>query len=253
MPITVEEVEVDSNSTATDTITLPKPATGQDGDLFVAILGIYDDHWTITPPSGWTNETLQVDVAGTDRTAAIYYKDITDYSAEPASYDFVFDGGTEPCQGVLLCIRGADNDTNFEAGDANTAYDSGQDVACPDITTLTDDALVLIIALLAYNGTFGGTGWTVPSGTPTVTSHWSGGPAGGDSTVALAVGSYTQESAGATGARSWTNDYNSAADEIGMQFAIKAEEDAGGTIGGVTPSGQISRSISISRLKSGAI
>lgn len=219
MAITV--INTTTNVEAASTTNVVSKPTGQDDDVFVAVISCADDR-VVSAPGGWDTQLSVTSLTGYDRGMFIYTRVISDYSSEGSTYTFTTVANEGTCASII-CLRGVDTTTPKDADAVSeTPANVGTTIDAPTITTANDGALVISAALLRQYQRSGGT-WTVPSGTPTVTQQVDEycNPTGINS-HALAVGTYTVPSAGATGARTWTESDGQSTDEgIGAQFSLK--------------------------------
>jgi hypothetical protein len=156
-------------------IRFAKP-TGQDGDMFVVVIG--STNQGSISRSGWT--TVQSpDKGSPDRQIRMMMKVITNYAAESSSIDFR-NTDSVLMQGVLMCLRGADITTptfvRQGQGDDEPVNANSQ---TPSVTTTFDEAFILACtAIVDTSGRPGSDPFGSVSGTPTATIILDGVPAG---------------------------------------------------------------------------
>ncbi len=136
-------------------ISLPKPGTAEDGDVFQ--VGIYTTPYLVTvdTPAGWTLNAEVSDGYG-DGKLRIYTKVIPDVDAEPATFDFTIpEIGGQYVEGALARIVEATNvgnpveDVQISGGVVDSTQPS------PGVTTLGADRLIMRWGALARDFNIG--------------------------------------------------------------------------------------------------
>lgn len=108
------------------------------GDILVAFLVSDEDMGTVTPPAGWTELVAKFDNGDNSVTQASYWRSVN--QNEPTTYDWAW----TIAQGMaitLVQIRGADIADLIDA--TSTSTTSGTTHTSPNLTTLTEDTLIL--------------------------------------------------------------------------------------------------------------
>ena len=160
-PVIVEgSTQVFKSSGAGTTLTLPAPATIDNGDLLMVFVSVdYSgaDTGTITAPAGWTEVSAYERVnAGLDGIGAQgFYKFAS--NEDGLDYDFT-ESQDRASAAVLLRISGADQNDPFDV-QAEDSATSGEPSAS-SITTNVDDVYNIVVAAFDQNKTLN----TVPSG-----------------------------------------------------------------------------------------
>ncbi len=143
-------------NSATNSLAVSLPAGVAEGDLLLAHLAIDDDAPTFTPPAGWT-ELLAVDSGGfTPVTSATFWRIAG--ASEPANVTFSWSGGAEKGVGGIVAYA---NVADSWLGAGAYSWGSGSTGTAPDVTSPSDDTIV--IRLLASEDTNLG-GGTAPPG-----------------------------------------------------------------------------------------
>jgi len=198
-------------------IEIDKP-TGQNNDLFVAVVGSIDRN-TINPPSGWDLVLRKSDGDEADRQLLLYTKEIVNYSTEPSSYTWTQTNSEYWC-GFITCLRGVDLDDIIDAiAGASDDRAENDSIDTPSIDINNSGSLVFSIPMLVANdglNVFNPTYLNPPVG---VTSFFDIGKTG---RMWLASG-YYYPSTGPTGTKSWPHDENDDVCDISMQVAFNCE------------------------------
>lgn len=134
-----------------------------DGDFVVASLGKFDDDGTFTAPSGWTIVDEQLSTTGDDQRNCYAYKYLTSVAAEGATWSFG-SGIADPKGAVILAFRGVDSTTPIEATVTGTLGSSNPTPTAPAITTLTNNAVVVVMMTLVQAAAVVGYVGGAPSG-----------------------------------------------------------------------------------------
>jgi hypothetical protein len=145
-------------------------------------------------PSGWTPIDEHITTAGRDMTTGIYYKVVTDASSEAGSYTWFWNGSNEECAGMITAVRGLNSSLQHDVDSFTNSLNSVAP-ATPSITTSQDDAFVFTCVFSSASTTT--TSFTEPGGVTEIVDIT-------ETNRNLAVGWFTQTTAGATGSQTWT-------------------------------------------------
>jgi hypothetical protein len=179
-----------------------KPTGTLEGDVMVTVVHTASDR-TITPPSGWTH--IHTSSVG-DHQVAVYRK--VAGASEPGSYTWGISSSTTF---ILHCLtyRGVDSSTPVD-DEATAGSASTSSLNAPSVTT-GRNRMVLVAAGFKNSTTV-----STPSGT-TSRSYFEGN---GASTFASSrVCDFAQESAGATGAKTFSFGSTNAGDASTVALA----------------------------------
>jgi hypothetical protein len=181
-----------SNSTGTTTLSLSKPAGVASGDMMLVAIYTGDAaSASITPPSGWTE--LRTYAPNSFFRFSVFYR--VAGASEGASYSFTV--GDVDTVGAISAYRGGE--TGAPASTISTGL-SGTSLAAPSITTT--EANTMIISIVGGDeGAASAKSWTPPSGVTERSDRYLG-------SLSLAVGDFTQASAGATGTKTWISSHS---------------------------------------------
>jgi hypothetical protein len=181
-------------SSSSPTIVVTKPTSLQDGDVLIGIVGRDNDSpGAMSYPAAWTQIDENITVAGRDQVSGIYYKIVTDAASEAADYTWFWNGANEQCAGMVTAVRGL-NATSQHDVHAFVLQENKTDPTTPSITTSQDEAFV--VTCLFSSSTSSVSSFTAPGGVTKIV----------DITEAnhnLAVGWFTETTAGATGSQAW--------------------------------------------------
>jgi len=190
-------------------------------EVVYAFCGQGDDvgsAWASASGGTWTQLANRESTSGADQALGVLRRVITDAAGEPSSYTFTRTGnsGTDNFVVVVLQVAGADTST---PEDATTTIDGGQDDTTPDnvdITTNTDNAMVLCAHLLS---TFKGD-WSQPTaGAPSTYTNVNDDSFDNSvNNMSIFIEVAKDEDVGSAGAQaigSWTTTGGSAEDEFG--------------------------------------
>lgn len=151
MAITIASEGTGNGSThiTTGVFSLTKPATVNNDDYLVAIIGKQNDP-DVAPPVGWTTGEEGSGTAGNDIFCGVYYKKITDAAGEPATYEFDSAGTSESFAYWIGSLTGVDlttpEDVDFDTGTGAFTYLEGDTSPnAPAVTTVTDNAFALAV------------------------------------------------------------------------------------------------------------
>lgn len=181
----------ENKTTSGTSNTCNKPSGVVSGDLMIAHLST-DGSEVHSGPSGW-----QVCVhkdQGTACTGSFWWKIAG--GSEPSNYQFTW-GTSEASYLYIMRFTGADDVQPIDIGNFNDGSSSSPN--CPDITTITDDTL-LLRSFTSDDDDITVDGGN-PSGTTIITADESGT---GSFSCAGGSAHETQATAGATGAATWT-------------------------------------------------
>lgn len=190
-PITFVGAQVGSTA-ASNPLTVSKPAGVVDGDFMLAYVFNSNQSHTVTPPSGWTLEFVDVSTANGIRI----YSRVA--SGEPSSYSWTWSiSGNSAVS--LIAYRGV---TAIDVIGALTRVASGSSAAAASITATANGVLVA-----AFSDEYTG-------GAPTVTADPAGMALRGSYlAIFAAIRTYDllPSAAGVTGSKSitWSNARNS--------------------------------------------
>lgn len=246
--LTLESVPVWVRSSATGTnianpatgVTVTKPTGVVDGDVLYAFIAKAEanDNALFTS-TGWTTVLPGTPATTTenDRQIAILRKVITNASGEASSYTFVTTSTTASCMGaIIVAVKGAHTPAPEDVALSTSSRTFGVNSSQPasnDITTLTDNCLILQFCFLAL-GTVTPRTWVVPTGYINTTNVAETGSASND--IQIGVAHKTQAVAGAVGTNAWGHTSNDATvDYVVAVVAVRAALDIGsGGLLGVT-------------------
>lgn len=192
-PVSIQFINAatNSNSAATTTLAINKPANAKTNDVLIAALCWEVQSPTITPPDGW-QQIYTSTPAGTARThrQATYWKKLTDADIGTSSWTWTVVTGYE-CAGIIACYRNCLPPT---VSAASTTNSSSASATAPTVSTSRAKALVLHVASNMY-----GTTWTAPTSPQTYNERADvrSGTANGNISITLSDSEYA--AAGATG------------------------------------------------------
>ena len=179
-------------TTATQAVTLTKPAGTTAGDVLVASFTANNAPSVSAVPAGWTSLLASRLRAGNSTEAFAYYRVVTAADAQVSSWTWTL-GSSQVWSGGIARYVGVDGtrpiDTTVAVSSSNSARTS---IALPSITTTTSGTMLI-----------GGVG--ADSGTVTLTQ-----PAGWSEAWDTGAGKASehayreQAAAGATGVQTWT-------------------------------------------------
>ena len=211
-------------------VVISKPAGVVTGDVLYAFLSKTNAADTNTfTCSGWTGLLNAGSATENDRQITILRKVITNGGGEASTYTFVTTSGTiSNMAGIIVRVGGANVATPEDVllTPGHRVFDVNDSTpASPDMTTVTDDALVLQWCLLSLGTTVPYT-WGAPSGylqdSGAYVQELSGSS---DQQAGVAV--KTQFTAGAVGTNVWTHTPNNAsADYTVAVISIRAAAEA---------------------------
>ena len=147
-PAVFVSMAVGQQGSGNPAITISKPAGVQNGDLLIAfILSAGANNAQInTRPAGWVNKH-----AGTtflEGSEAFEDCDVlTAGGAEPGSYTWVANGGSEEAIGAILCYRPA-HGTQLDVIAGAAMGSSSTNHTAPNVTTIQDQALIVAAYML---------------------------------------------------------------------------------------------------------
>ena len=219
-------LEVADCKTATATaapstgITITKPSNLANGDVLYAYVA--KNNYASTAAftcSGWTEVTsgTRGTTTGNDRHLCILRKVITDAVNEPASYTFVTtDGTSRNMAGGILRVTGAETSAPEDATVPSITFASNDATpASRDITTATNDALVLQFCILCMDSGSAAKTWGAPSGYSTH-ANLSVANTAGSLELQVGVAYKTQATAGSVGTNAWTHTADDSTTENGI-------------------------------------
>ncbi len=167
MAISIRSALASTGSTNLDdgTFTVTTPASIENGDLLVIIIGKRDDP-DITPPagSGFTSANEQGTTTGNDIFGAVYYKRVTDGASEESrGYTFDSAGVSEPFNAYAMALIDVSSsnieDVAFTGAGAFATLPNDTSPNCPSVTTVTDGAFALAVWITNVDDTV-----TMPGG-----------------------------------------------------------------------------------------
>lgn len=151
-------------SGTTTSLTINKPASLAVGDLMIANLTQRNSEGEATL-SGWIKAITSYQVGSANRWATILYKVATSSDVAATSFTFTFPAGTTSTAGGIAAFSGVNTTANggIEViSSAATAGNSVGPIAPAQITTLSDNSMVLFIAQINGIGiTFTSGNWTI--------------------------------------------------------------------------------------------
>lgn len=178
--------------TAGTSITVTKPSSIADGDLFVGVIYSSNTTVTFTPPSGWTNQGGQ----NTNRTVAVFTKPIPSAAAESApDYAWTWSGSSRAL-GIIFRVTGANLAAPVDVFGTAVAIGAVATMAAPSVTTVQPATLLLSVDWTQT--TAAPVSAMSPPGSMSTVGSVSTAPA---ATSALQVEAETLSVAGATGTR----------------------------------------------------
>ena len=189
------EGAVVTNTTSGSTLTVPRPATTDAGDVLLAsVHARLSGSVSIKPPSGWN--LIRRDSSAPDYhslTQALYYK--VAGSSEPASYSWTW-SSTATAAGAILDFKGIDQSAPVDSHSGASTPESRFAVA-PSVTTSASDDIVVGFFGLASTRTL----WSPSGMTEEFSVRWRSGYSG----LAARGAAYVQADARATGNKTaWT-------------------------------------------------
>lgn len=164
---------------------IPAPASVQDGDLMVAIIGSDVAGDTISAaPAGWTKQIAE---SSTSAETLVCYTKVA--SSESGTYTFTWTS-SDPSTGHMFVFRDAEWDTSTTTNtEATTAHTLAQ------VTTSYDNCVLIHSLTANWNETY-----TAPGGSETVLET---APHGGTGGFGHGAAYEAQANAGASGTKAW--------------------------------------------------
>jgi hypothetical protein len=170
-----------------------------DGDVVVIFASRDDDAGTLTGPAGFTELASASTDSSRDLRLAVWRKVIADASSEPAAYT-VTSSELQEFSIHAVAVRGVDNATPEDTTAATSTPATGSaSLPSPEVTTVTDGALVLRYCAATTNTSSADQSLTAPGATSTV-QPLVGSP--GD--MVAGVQHFALATAGASGVDAWT-------------------------------------------------
>lgn len=195
------------SSASTLSISVNRPSTFQNADIFVAVIAKADEI-AITGPTGWKQAVQVGSATGDDRAIGVWYKVITDSVSEPTKYQWTTVTTAAPWTAGIMVLRGVNNTNPYGiSGIAASPNDNTPDT--PSITPPASNSLIITAAVVT--GTV--TTFTQPPGT---TKPWQLPVVGGNSMVAY----YIQPGASGTNDRTWTTNGATGVENIALQVSF---------------------------------
>jgi len=197
MAVPVIETTSVTTSTFSNTVAATKPTSTASGDLLVAFA--YAQTFganALVPPGDWST-AQETDNISFEFESGVYYK--LAGGSEGSTYTFTATGAEEITV-IMLRISGVDGTTPVEASTESTAAVSGGNITFPSVTSITNDALILLSGFAAYAATPSGSQWPNVGPTSTTIADKDAGVA--DYGMIGGIAYFTQASAGATGTKS---------------------------------------------------
>ncbi len=109
----------------------------------------------MTAPAGWTQVGTQIAIIAGSRLAVFYKR----AASESGSYTFTTTSSSFG-SGIIAAYSGAGQGTFLDCTSAQTGPTTATSISAPSITTVTNNARLVVL----YGGNFNGS-WTQPSGT----------------------------------------------------------------------------------------
>jgi hypothetical protein len=232
-PGTIAIVASDTRTGTSQYVSVPKSALAlAAGDVVLIAMLKYkasSSFSQVSPTTGWTlmgNEAFTTD---TDQQMCVAVKRISSPGSEPTNWEF--DRGSNAYQdwaAISLLLRGVDPDTTLDV--AIDVQEGTNDLTpdAPDITTLTDNALVVTGHMSSTNAA--NRADTVTRGAPSGFTLVGTGAVKLYAFVALAY--KQQASAGAVSIGPWTHSPDNAVDDFQV-FTLAIKPAPGGGVSGV--------------------
>ncbi|PVX26610.1 MAG: hypothetical protein CW691_00885, partial [Candidatus Bathyarchaeum sp.] len=204
----------EASSTSGTSVTINKPANTQQNDFMIALLvsttsSGYGSSMSVAP-SGWTLEHDYTQRISSGQHVYIYWK-IADAS-EPSNYAWTWNSY---CGWVaqITTFRGVDTTSPIHVeGSVNQEYSSSP--LSPSVTTTEDECMVWLYDMCDDNDIPSSGG--APFGTSWIDQTEISNPSNG---VGISTAYFVQESAGATGDKSWSlGSYHE--ENSGQQYAL---------------------------------
>lgn len=209
--ITLRDQRTDEDTVAGGAdIVVPVP-TVEDDDLLVAVI-TRDDNFGFTGPAGWVLADEFVTTSGSDMTLSVWYRQVTDASGEPASYNFTsLDTDAEAYSYWIGSFSGVDTTMPFDVTPTIANIQDDQTPAAQSVTTVTPNTRVLAIWGIENENTM-----DMPGGAwETVIEDIHGG------NVGLSIATQVFTSAGATGDVTVSSVDATTDDTLSVQVALR--------------------------------
>jgi hypothetical protein len=205
------------------------------GDVLVAFVGSGFTGMTAMASSGWTDPVAYMEQAGgNDRALGMLYKVITNAGSEPSTYTFTRTGDSVSSTQAVFIVqcRGVDTTTPI---DATTVLASLVDTFTPnppDITTVTDGALVITANIMSagLSETFAGVTPVAPSGFTLAGDVIATDAGSVESDIQISVAYLVTGTAGVQTVPAWQTTGGTATwDNIGLTMALRPAAVSGVT------------------------
>ncbi|OYX23894.1 MAG: hypothetical protein B7Z16_01535 [Algoriphagus sp. 32-45-6] len=163
-----------SNSDDDNTISIPRPTGLQVGDLMILTIHQADeDNSDLTSQTypGWTlisgstyYETGSGSGSRDEWRVDFYYKIATAADVAATNFNFTGDGDTDFMQGAIIAFSGVDNSNPFDVPPGAIRTNSNSNaVTANSITTVSDNAAIVMLTALQNDRNHTGNSWTTTS------------------------------------------------------------------------------------------
>lgn len=140
-----EDLDVNFSTGDTTSVVGDLPPDAADDEMLLAVLHLDGNPNVDTVPTNWTEITDAYAVTGSVVSHRVYWKNVPDASAEPATYTWELDAGQQHVVSIHR-ISGHDSANPINAADKDQTGANSTTSTSPSVTTTVDNCLIFYIA-----------------------------------------------------------------------------------------------------------